>query len=395
MSEVEISDDTLEAWFAAAGAEYAVPEDAFGRVLEAAGESRRSGRARLPHPRLVAAAVLVIAAVGGATLWSGFGQRSQGGAASATGPSVVRGDGVLNGPAKTLTGGAAHAGAVPPTSDTFGVDKVPGEPAAPGQTTARLPSAGTVESGPTVEFQSGVTKGAAVAATPDDAKIVETASVALTVAKDQVSPVLTRLTSLAAAFGGYVASSTTAEAGSRPSGTVVLRVPAASFGTALGQLRALGTVTSTTSNAQDVTATYTDLAAHEASLKKTRDHYLTLLAKATTIGETLSVQQRVDDAQTQIDQLQGQINVLSDQASYATISTAVTQKAAVVIRPKPTPVRHQSGLSQAWHRAVDGFVTGVEALVARSGRAVLVLIVLVVGLGVLRVAWRVGRRRLV
>jgi hypothetical protein len=243
--------------------------------------------------------------------------------------------------------------------------------------------------------QSGKLAAADSLQVTDAAKIVHTGSLGLTVAKGQVSPVLTRLTSLATGVGGYVSSSTTAESGSRPTGTVVLRVPADSYDTALAQVRTLGTVTSTASAAKDVTGSYTDLQARETALKKTRDHYLTLLAKATTIGETLSVQQRVDDAQTQIDQLQGQINVLGDQASYGTLTVTVSQKAPVVVPPKPAPVHHQSGLSKAWHRAVDGFVTGVEALIARSGRAVLVLIVLVVGLVVLRVAWKVGRRRLV
>jgi hypothetical protein len=144
-----------------------------------------------------------------------------------------------------------------------------------------------------------------------------------------------------------------------------------------------------------VTGSYTDLQARETALKKTRDHYLTIMVTATTIGETLSVQQRVDDAQTSIDQLQGQINVLGDQASYGTLTVTVSQKAPAAVVTKAKPVHHQSGMSKAWHRAVDGFVTGVEALIARSGRAVLVLIVLVVGLGVLREAWKVGRRRLV
>jgi hypothetical protein len=176
---------------------------------------------------------------------------------------------------------------------------------------------------------------------------------------------------------------------------VVLRVPAGAFDSALAQARTFGTVTASTSKGADVTAKAADEQAQLTSLKRTRDQFLLILAKAKTIGETLSVQQRVDDTQAQIDQVQGQINVLADQSSYGTLTATVTQKAPAVVPTATKPVHHQSGLSKAWHRAVDGFVTGVEALIARSGRAVLVLIVLVVGLGVLRAAWKVGRRRLV
>jgi hypothetical protein len=384
VTDIELSDETLEAWFAGAASEYEVPADGFDRVLSAAGESAAGKRPRFQHPRLVAAAVLIIVAAGGASLWSGMGHHGTAttAAASPAGSSSSASDAVHGLNDRSLAG-------TPGGAASFGRDAAAAPPAAPapvptpvGAATHGAPQSGKVASADSIQGSDG-------------AKIVHTGSLGLTVAKGQVSSVLTRLTSLATGVGGYVSSSTTAESGTRPTGTVVLRVPAAAYDTALAQARALGTVTSTSSSAKDVTGSYTDLQAREGALKKTRDHYLTLLAKATTIGETLSVQQRVDDAQTQIDQLQGQINVLGDQASYGTLSATVTEKAPAVVTTKPKPVHHQSGMSKAWHRAVDGFVTGVEALIARSGRAVLVLIVLVLGLGVLQAAWKVGRRRLV
>jgi hypothetical protein len=384
VSDIEVSDETLEAWFAGAASEYEVPADGFERVLSAAGETASVKRPRFQHPRLVAAAVLIIAAAGGASVWSGMGH---------------------HGTATTATRSAAAPGAVhgaPNLSQNDAATSGSGSAAAPARAPAPAAAAPTPFADKslygydaTANGLVAAPRGVAGAGVADGAKIVHTGSLGLTVAKGQVSSVITRLTGLATGVGGYVSSSTTAESGTRPTGTVVLRVPAAAYDTALAQARALGTVTSTSSSAKDVTGSYTDLQAREGALKKTRDHYLTLLAKATTVGETLSVQQRVDDAQTQIDQLQGQINLLGDQASYGTLSATVTEKAPAVVTTKPKPVHHQSGMSKAWHRAVDGFVTGVEALIARSGRAVLVLIVLVLGLGVLQAAWKVGRRRLV
>src|SRR3954451_7128220 len=151
---------------------------------------------------------------------------------------------------------------------------------------------------------------AAAPAGVDSAKIVHAGSLGLIVPKGQVTPVLTKLTGLAKGFNGYVSSSTTSESGTTPTGTVVLRIPADSFDAALAQARTYGKVTTSSSSAKDVTASYKDLNAQIVALKKTRDHYLTLLASAKTIGETLAVQQRVDDGQMQADQLQGQVNVL-------------------------------------------------------------------------------------
>jgi Domain of unknown function (DUF4349) len=379
VTDAQLSDETLEELFSEAAAVYEVPADAFERVLSAAGETAQGGRRRrVPHPRLVAAGVLVIAAVGGASLWHGSGSGVE-----AT-PSAVNQDfkdspaltnpaqDSLNSSEKLVGKGDLRAAALPPAEV---------KAATPGSTLAGL-------HGTTTTFGDD-----AGGATADAAKIVHTGSLTLTVAKGQVTAVLTRLTGLATGVGGYVAKSTTAESGDSPTGTVVLRVPAGLYDTVLDQARGYGTVVSTSSSGVDVTAQVTDQHARLTALTQTRDHYLTLLAKAKTIGETLSVQQRVDDAQTQIDQLQGQINVLADQASYGTLTATVSQKAAAVVATKPAP--RQSGLSKAWRRAQNGFVTGVEALIARSGRGLLVLLVLAGTAVVLRLAWRVGRRRLV
>ena len=76
--------------------------------------------------------------------------------------------------------------------------------------------------------------------TADGAKIVHTGTLTLSVAKGQVTATLTRVTGLATGVGGYVSSSTTAESGSKPSGTVVLRVPADSYDAVLTQARTWG-----------------------------------------------------------------------------------------------------------------------------------------------------------
>jgi hypothetical protein len=388
VSDIEVSDETLEEWFAAAGSEYVVPADAFERVLAAAGETGRASGPRFQHPRLVAAAVLIIAAAGGASLWGGGGLGQHGATTSAShglaaaggsltgGGTAERAPALTNGTSKNISGDTA----APPAAAEPAVPAPLGRVASPSGKLAAAPTAAGFD--------------AAAGGTADGAKIVHTGSLALTVPKGQVSPVLTKLTNLATGLGGYVSSTSTSESGNQPTGTVALRVPADSFDSALAQARTFGTVTASTSKGADVTAKVADQQAQLKSLKQTLDQFLLIQAKAKTIGEILSVKQHVDDTQAQIDQVQGQIKVLADEFSYGTLTATVTQKSTAVV-PTATPVHHQSGLSKAWHRAVDGFVTGVEALIARSGRAVLVLIVLVVGLGVLRAAWKVGRRRLV
>jgi hypothetical protein len=412
VNNVDLTDATLESWLTGAALDYDVPPGARQRILSAAGEStsaegplpagvRRPPRVRVTYPRLVAAAVLVVASVGAASLWndhgSGASTSARNGSATATtgsspatrahgtavGKAALRAapaaPGAANGDS-TAAGSASSAGAASSAGSAAGVP-------AP----APNPDHSNKAQDTTATGAKAITGGTAGVA--DSAKIVHTGTLTLTVAKGKVSTTLTQLDSLAAGAEGYVASTKTTESGDLPSGNVVLRVPADSYDAVLAQARTLGTVDSQTSSGKDVTAQSADLSARMTSLKKVRENYLALLAKAKTIGETLSVQQHVDDNQADIDQLQGQINVLSDQASYGTLTVTVTQKALPA--PLPKPRHHKSGLALAWDRAVNGFVTGVEALVARSGRAVLVLMVLLAGAVVLRMAWRVGRRRLV
>ena len=135
-----------------------------------------------------------------------------------------------------------------------------------------------------------------------------------------------------------------------------------------------------------MTSKFVDLKARISALEKTRETFLTLLAKATTIGETLAVQQHVTDVQTQIEQLQGQKKVLVNRAALSTLTVTVDQKVAV----QTTPSHEKSGLHKAFDRSVSRFVHGIEAIISIIGP--LLLVALIVGLGWL--AARFGYRRL-
>ena len=136
--------------------------------------------------------------------------------------------------------------------------------------------------------------------------------------------------------------------------------------------------------------TYADVSAKIQSLTAARDRFLTILSRANTIGETLSVQQRVDSVQLQIDSLRGRLRVLKDQTSLGTLTVTVSEKAKAEKKPHV-----QSGLSKSFDNAQHGFTGGVESLISQSGKGLLVLILAAAGLVILRTGWRLARRRLV
>ena len=223
-------------------------------------------------------------------------------------------------------------------------------------------------------------------------KIESTGSVNLTVNKGHVDTSLSKLSSLATADGGFVlstqANATSRGSGNFSSGTIVLQVPQRTFAQLVTQVQQVGHATSILTSSSDVTSQYVDLQARIHSLEASRQQYLTIMTRATTIGGILAVQSQLDNLQSQIEQYQGQLNVLSHETTFATLTVMLAQKG------QPIPVtHHRSGLAKAWHDAVNGFVAGIEWLVRLSGPALFAVLLLSVLLAAGKLVWRALRRR--
>jgi hypothetical protein len=245
-------------------------------------------------------------------------------------------------------------------------------------------------SAPTV---TGATSGSDPAAPQLEPQIARTGAVELTVTKARVGATLTAVGAVAARYSGRVADSKTDESGDSPSGMLTLRLPSAKTDRAIADLRELGTVHSVTTSSEDVTGQVVDTGARLTALQASRETYLTILGRATTIGDTLSVQQRLDRVQQEIEQLQGSQKALSARTAESTLTVTVSTRAA---KPESSVASHpRTGLALAWDDAKRNFGDGVEGLVAASGTAGFLLALLVViGLAVLAGRrWYGGRTR--
>jgi hypothetical protein len=229
---------------------------------------------------------------------------------------------------------------------------------------------------------------AAVSSGVTATRVVKTGSLDLQVRRGQVQPTIAKIVSLVNQMNGYVSQSRTDNVVGSPDGEVTLRMPVANFDETVADAARLGHETSLTTNAHDVTGRFVDLGARLSALKRTRSTYLTILGRATTIGSTLAVQQRVDDVQQQIEELQGQLKVLRNQSADGTLTVDVSQTGSTT-----TPAHHRRhGISKAWHTSISRFNRGIDAIVSGLGPLLLALLILALIAGIARLSLRGVRR---
>ncbi len=193
--------------------------------------------------------------------------------------------------------------------------------------------------------------------------------------------------SLAQAMGGFVESSRSEQyAGARPSAGLVLRVPESAFTAALERLRSLGEVQFEQIGGQDVTEQVVDMEARLKVLRAEEDQYVTLLGKATKIGEVLQIRERLTMVRQEIESIDAQRKSLRQRAAMSTIDVTLHQKAKV---GEPKPVG--SWYEKVWASAVNGLL----ALGRGLGAALIVIFVFApIWLPVaLLTFWLVRRRR--
>ena len=122
------------------------------------------------------------------------------------------------------------------------------------------------------------------------------------------------------------------------SGDLTIRVPAASFDDALRDLRALGTVERQSIQGQVVTSEFIDLGARLRTWEAQEAVLLGLMKQAGSIEATLRVQNELQDVQSRIEQIKGELRVLEDQTQLATIHVSMHEAGAPVVTQQTAQV---------------------------------------------------------
>ncbi|HEU0292297.1 MAG TPA: DUF4349 domain-containing protein [Anaerolineales bacterium] len=170
-------------------------------------------------------------------------------------------------------------------------------------------------------------------------KVIKNADVRLLVKDTNVA--VSRTTQAISDLGGYIISSRIwyqdYYGNNLMYATITLGIPVDEFEHALNRLRDLSIrVLDENASGEDVTDQYVDLQSQLANLEATRARILEFLEDAKTVEEALRINQELASIESQIEQIKGRMNFLSDRSAFSTI-TANFEPEFPVLTPTPTP----------------------------------------------------------
>ncbi len=130
---------------------------------------------------------------------------------------------------------------------------------------------------------------------------------------------------IASGLGGDILAMSQTGQGENRSALITVRVPSDRFDEALRQLKLLdGEVITSNVDAKDVTDQFTDLQARLVAKQAEEQRYLQLFPQAKTVDETLKINAALGNVRTQIEQLQGQVNLIKNRTEFSTITMSIT-----------------------------------------------------------------------
>ena len=126
----------------------------------------------------------------------------------------------------------------------------------------------------------------------------------------------------------------------------MLRIPSDELDGFVDELRELGTVTSVSMNASDVTQQRKDLEGRIEALAASIDRLQQLLSTATTITDLIAIESELTTRQAELDSLTQQRDQLVDQVDFSTITVDLVTEA---VAPDPRPDDFWSGVLAGWN----------------------------------------------
>ena len=201
------------------------------------------------------------------------------------------------------------------TSPTFAIG-APAATPAPMVAAALAPEAAFA-----VTDSSGPGRGAATALQTAQRKVISSASVSVEV--EVVQTAITDIRVIAESLGGFVEQLSSSGGPDHQRATMTIRVPQSRFFDALELIEALGEVQSQNLGSEDVSEQFIDLEARLQSSLREEESLLSLLERADTVTEILTIERELSRVRSDIERAQGQLNFLERRVELATITVSL------------------------------------------------------------------------
>jgi hypothetical protein len=215
-----------------------------------------------------------------------------------------------------------------------------------------------------------------------DQKIIRTSQIHLEV--HNVTATLDPLKGIATAHRGYIGSmSVNTRYGDRLYAVLTMRIPSHEFDSAIAEIKTLGSLTSESLSADDVTEEYVDLQARRSALAGQLAQYTRIMEKAENVSEILEVQVQIERVQVEIDRIDGRLKYLDNRVDYGTITVTLEE---------PEPVGGGDGFSiiSVINEGIAGFLAVTAGLVIILISIIPLVIIGAVIYGIYR--WWKGRK---
>ena len=189
-------------------------------------------------------------------------------------------------------------------------------------------------------------------------KLIRT--VKLEVETEDMDALLADVEGRIAALGGYVENRNVYNggAGSRRSrnATMVVRIPADQLDGFVQLVSGVSNIISHSENTKDVTLSYVATESRVTALQTEEARLLELLAEAKDLKDLLTLEEKLTDVRTELEQHKSQLKVYDNLVSYATVNLTITEvvEYTVVKEPEPEPT--------FWQRLGGGFVESIRGV---------------------------------
>jgi hypothetical protein len=219
---------------------------------------------------------------------------------------------------------------------------------------------------------------------PQQRSVIYTGTMSVKV--DDVNQKAAEAISIVTGVSGVVGADKRTLDADRSFASLTLRVPADSFNATLDRLAKLGTEENRAITTEDVTEALIDIDARITTQRASVERVRTLLARANTVGEVVSIEGELTRREAELASLEQRKDRLSGLVSLSTITLTLRGPAAPAAPIEPE-TGFLAGLKSGW----AAFLESVKVVLTIAGW--LLPFALVVGIPLWIVLWYVRRRR--